>query len=97
MKRRYNKKRTRVGFKGTTAELNSNVFECFEEQGDRRQHVKTVEALEGNMKKTMKYSAEDLAPLFAAEMIQPTMAHPTGPGPSSNKLQGAIWNKETRE
>ncbi len=52
MKRRYNKKRTR--FKGTTAELNSNVFECFEEQGERRQYVKTVEALEGNMKKTMK-------------------------------------------
>jgi hypothetical protein len=43
--------------------MNGNVFECYEEQSDRRQYTKTVEALEGYVKKTLKYS-EDLAPLF---------------------------------
>ena len=54
-------------FKGNTAEMNANVFDCFEEHGDRRQYAKTLEALEGHM--TMKYS-ENQASLFALEKTQ---------------------------
>jgi hypothetical protein len=32
-------------------QMNDSVFECFEEQGNRRQYVKTVEALKGYVKK----------------------------------------------
>ena len=44
--------------------MNANVFECYEEQSDRRQYSKTLEALESYVKKSLKYS-EDLASLFA--------------------------------
>jgi hypothetical protein len=40
--------------------MNENVFECYDEQTDRRQYAKTLEALDGYVKKGMKYS-EDLA------------------------------------
>ena len=69
--------------------MNANVFECFEEHGDRRQYVKTIEALEGYMKKTMKYS-EDLAPLFAPEMTLPSIEYPKDPGLEPTKLEEAI-------
>ena len=68
-----------TGFKGNTPELNGNVFECYEEQGrDRRQYIKTVEALESHAKKTFKYS-EDRAPLFATETRLPVLATPPKP------------------
>jgi hypothetical protein len=41
-----------TGFKGTTSEMNGNVFECYDEQTDRRQFAKTVEALEGYVKES---------------------------------------------
>jgi hypothetical protein len=34
------------GFKGATPEMNGNVFECYNEQYDRRPYTKTVEALD---------------------------------------------------
>ena len=55
-----------TGLNGTTSEMHGNVFECYDEQADRRQFSKTVEALESHVKKTLKYS-EDLTPLFASE------------------------------
>jgi hypothetical protein len=39
--------------------MNGNVFECYDEQSDRRQYAKTVEALMGYVKKNLK-CAEDL-------------------------------------
>ena len=76
--------------------MNANVFECFEEQGFRCQYTKTLEALEGCMKKTMKYS-EDLAPLFAPDMTLPKIAYLTDPGSNPSKVEEMIWNEETQE
>ena len=76
--------------------MNGNVFECFEEQGDRRQYAKTVEALQGYMQKLMKYS-EDLAPLFAPTMTLPTIELPVDPGEKPTKLQEAVCNGEMGE
>ena len=45
--------------------MGGNVFECYEEQTDRRKYTKTVEALQSHVKKTMKHP-EDLVSLFAA-------------------------------
>jgi hypothetical protein len=59
--------------------MNGNVFECYDEQSDRRQYAKTVEALMGYVKKNLK-CAEDLKPLFATEMATPTLEKPTKPG-----------------
>ncbi|KAI2501022.1 hypothetical protein MHU86_13434 [Fragilaria crotonensis] len=48
-----------------TDDMNGHVFQCFEEQSDRRQYAKTIEALDGYVKKNLTYSA-DMAPLFAS-------------------------------
>ena len=48
-----------TAFKGSTAEMNGHVFECFEEKGDRRQYSKTLEALKAYMQKTMVKYSED--------------------------------------
>ena len=65
----------RTGFRGDTAEMNGNVFECYEEQNDRRQYAKTVQALDAYAKQNMEY-ASNLAPLFAKEPTQPVVALP---------------------
>jgi hypothetical protein len=62
-------------FKGSTEGMNGNVFECYEEQSDRRQYAKTLEVLDGYVRKTLKYS-EDLAPLFADTMAVPMVDMP---------------------
>ncbi|KAI2503212.1 hypothetical protein MHU86_11235 [Fragilaria crotonensis] len=85
-----------TGFKGTTTEMNGNVFECYDEQTDRRQYAKTVEALEGYAKKNLKY-AEDLATLFATEMKLPTLEKPMRPGPDADETDLAIWNEDIRD
>ena len=43
--------------------MNGHVFECAFEQGDKRQFAKTLEALEGYAKKTLKFS-QDFESLF---------------------------------
>ena len=63
---------TRTNFKGDTEGMNGNVFECYEEQNDRRQFMRTREALDGYVKKTLKF-VEDLSPLFAEEMEEPVL------------------------
>jgi hypothetical protein len=56
--------------------MGGNVFECYKEQTDRQQYTnKTVEALKGHAKKTMKYP-EDLASLFATECRLPELEKP---------------------
>ena len=57
-----------------------NVFECYEEQTDLRQYIRTVEALQGYVKKTMQYP-EDLASLFASECYMPVLVRLPKPIP----------------
>ena len=68
-----------TSFRGTTTtKMGGNVFECYEEQSDRRQYTKTVEALQGHVKKTMK-NPEDLASLFATVCRMPVLIRPPRP------------------
>jgi hypothetical protein len=88
-----------IGFKGTTTEMNDgNVFECYDEQTDRRhQFAKTVKALEGYVKKNLKY-AEDLAPLFATESKLPVLVEkPEKPGDNADKVDLEIWKEDIRD
>ena len=52
--------------------MNGHVFECFDEQGDRKQFTKTLEALGEYAKKNVRYP-EDLAPLFADTIASPKL------------------------
>jgi len=76
--------------------MNGHVFECYEEQGDRRQYAKSLEALEGHVKKTLKYS-EDLATLFSDDMSVPTVSMPEDPGKDPSKTAEMIWAEEVKE
>ncbi len=70
--------------------MNGNVFECYDEQTDRRRFLsKAVEALEGYAKKSLKY-AEDLASsLFGTETRLPALEKQWKPGAEADE-------KETR-
>jgi hypothetical protein len=86
-----------TSFKGSTAEMNGNVFECYDEQTDRRQCTKTVEALESHNKKMCK-SSEDLTPLFATESCLPVLAASPKPvktadGRESDEVDIELWKK----
>ena len=80
--------------------MGGNVFECYEEQTDRRQYAKTVEALEGHAKKTMKYP-QDLAPLFAGECKLPVLEKPPRPAKVGDKEPDEadleIWKEDLRD
>lgn len=76
--------------------MNGHVFECYEEQADRRQYAKTLEALEGHVKKTMKY-AEDLSTFFGDEMTAPEIERPEKPGADADEVDEAIWKEELKE
>ena len=65
----------RTTFKGDTEGMNAIVFQCYEEQSDRRQFVKTKDALDAYVKKNLKYN-EDLASLFADVMTMPEFEMP---------------------
>ena len=92
-----------TGFKGNTPEMNGSVFECYDEQGDRRQYIKTaVEALESHAKKTFKYSEDLLAPLFATESRLPVLATPPKPtkttdGKEPDEADIELWREEIKE
>ena len=90
-----------TGFKGTTAEMNGHVFECYDEQTDRRQYAKTVEAFENYVKKTLKFS-EDLSPLFATDSKLPEIEKPAKPGKTADgkdpdEADIEIWKEEVKE
>jgi hypothetical protein len=76
--------------------MNGNVFECYEEQSDRRQSAKTLEALESYVKTKLVFS-EDLAPLFATEMSNPIVEKPDDPGPNPTETDKLIWQEEVKE
>jgi hypothetical protein len=58
--------------------MNGNVFECFYKQGNKQQYAKTVEALEGYAKRTLRFP-EDFASLFAPEASEPVVEKPVDP------------------
>jgi hypothetical protein len=76
--------------------MNGNVFECFEEQTDRRQYARTLEALKAYVKKELKYSA-DIKPLFGETMAAPTIEMPLDPGEGSNKIEDMIYIEEVKK
>ena len=83
-------------FKGLTTKMHGNVFECYEEQTDRRQYAKTLEALESHAKKTSKF-AEDLAPLFAETIAEPTLIMPDDPGPNPSRAADMIYGEKVKQ
>jgi hypothetical protein len=83
-------------FTGGTTEMNGNVFQCYEEQDDRRQYAKTLEALGSHARKTMKYS-EDLAPLFAETMCAPTITEPEDLDSNASTTKQLIYNEQIKE
>ena len=81
--------------------MHENAFECYDEQTDRRQFSKTVEALESHAKMTFKYS-EDLAPLFATESRIPVLPTPHKPskdtdGKETNEADIELWKEVINE
>lgn len=92
-----------TNFKGTTPAMNGHVFECYDEQSDRRQFTKTVKALESHVKKTMK-NPEDLASLFAPQPSLPVLTKPPKPLALSGKVDNPpdegdleVWKQDLRE
>ena len=72
--------------------MNGHVFECFDEQGDKRQYAKTLEALDCYTKKTLKFS-EDFAPLFAVESSEPAIEKPSDLVANSSATDEMIWKE----
>jgi hypothetical protein len=64
-------------FKGATVHMNRHIFECYNEQADRRQYAKTIEALEGYIERNLDFP-EDLAGLFASTPALPAQVRPAG-------------------
>ena len=85
-----------TNFKGDTEGMNGNVFECFEEQGNRLQFSDTCEALEAYAKKTMS-NPEDLAALFTDDIEAPSVEAFEDLPPEPSETTKAIWNAELRE
>jgi hypothetical protein len=75
--------------------MTGNVFECYEEQSDRRQYANTLEALDGYVKKTCKFP-QDIAPLFAADMQQPVVTKPTSLSATADETDKAIWHERLK-
>ena len=82
------------GFKGDTEGMNGHVFECYFEQGDKRQYARTIEALEGYAKKNLKFS-EDFAS-FAFEASEPVIEKPSDLAPGYSTTDEMIWKEESK-
>ena len=82
------------GFRGSTAEMNGNVFQCFNEGDTRNQFTKTVEALAGYIAKNLKFHG-DLTPLVK-DLTEPTIEMPDDltPDEEDSPLLKALWNKK---
>ena len=76
--------------------MNGNVFERYEEQHDRRQYAKTMEALEAYTNKNLKYS-EDLAPLFADPMANPEIQEPDNIAEGATIMKRMIFAEDVKE
>ena len=77
--------------------MNGHTFGCFDEQGDKRQYVKTIEALEQYTRKTYKFS-EDFAPLFATTPSMPIVAKPIPiPKDERDETDELIFKEEIKQ
>ena len=76
--------------------MNGHVFQCYEEQDDRRQFAKTFEMLKSHVKKSLKFS-EDLSPLFAETMVQPTIDLPTAVDKNATEMEKMISAEEVKD
>jgi hypothetical protein len=84
-------------FRGLTDDMGGNVFQCYEEQDDRRQYAKTIEALDAYAKnKNLSYTA-DLSPIFAATMTEPKIERPVTIEEGADKLDEMIFAEEVKE
>ncbi|KAI2512761.1 Reverse transcriptase (RNA-dependent DNA polymerase) [Fragilaria crotonensis] len=86
---------SRPTFKGDTEDMNGNVFQCYEEQADRRQYAKTIEALDAYVKKKLNYSA-DLAPLLERRCA-PDHRPAWRPAPGAGETMKMIFAEEVKE
>ena len=76
--------------------MNGNVFKLYEEQHNRRQYAKTMEALEAFTNKNLKYS-EDLVPLFANPMANPEIQEPDNIAEGATEMKRMIFAEEVKE
>jgi hypothetical protein len=76
--------------------MGRQVFECDEEQDDRRQYGKTVEALDAYARETLSYAA-DLALLFGTTMTTPIVASPEEVADDADKLNKVTFLEEVKE
>ena len=76
--------------------MNGHVFECYNEQSDRRQYAKTLEALEAHVKKVLKFP-EDLALLFAQTMEAPTLVEPAEPDEDAGRFAETIYLERMKQ
>jgi hypothetical protein len=83
-------------FRGSTSEMNGNVFQCSEEQNNRMQFKNTKDALQEYVKKHLKH-AEDLAPLFALTMATPKLTMPTEPGTNPSRTEEMIYTEKVKQ
>lgn len=83
-------------FRGATAEMNGHVFQTLEEQPNRVQFKKTMEALEAYAKTKLTFS-EDLAPLFAFTMGEPEVAMPADIDPDATATTTMIHQERVKQ
>ena len=82
-------------FKGATEGMNGHTFGCFNKHSDKRQYVKTVEALDQpHATKTYKFP-EDFASLFTAEPSAPEITKPKAPPKEGrNEIDNLIFKEQ---
>jgi hypothetical protein len=84
-------------FKGAPEGMNGHTFGCFNEHSDKRQYVKTVEALEQHATKTYRFS-EDFASLFVTEPSPPEIAKPKSPPKEGrDKTDDLIFKEQVKQ
>jgi hypothetical protein len=76
--------------------MQGNMFECYNEQRDRRQLEKTMEPLELYSKKKFQHF-QDLAPLFAVNMSTPAgVPAPAEPVDEPTEMARIIWKEAVK-
>ena len=77
--------------------MNGHTFGCFDEHGDKRQYVRTVEALEQYAQKTYQFS-RDFAPLFTTEPTMPRLEKPIPlPKDKRDETDELIFREEVKQ
>ena len=76
--------------------MNGHVFECFNEQGNKRQYAKTVKALGGYAKKNLQFP-DDFATLFALEASYPVIEKTPDIGKKSSGIDEMIFKEIVKE